>query len=121
MMRPRMWRFSVVALVLAACRSTTTSFDYPDDLTHPNYVKRSMAVQRFGELQDSSQLPDAFRLLLDEEAHIRAMAYETIRALSPDGEDFGYRPYLSEAVRVGIVTRWEAWWRKTRTGEAADG
>ncbi len=121
MMRPRMWRFLVLALALAACRSATTSFEYPDDLTHPNYVKRSMAVQRFGELKDGSQLPDAFRLLLDEEAHIRAMAYETIRELSPGGEDFGYRPYLSEPVRIGIVTRWEAWWRKTQAGEAADG
>ena len=121
MMLPRMWRFSIVALALAACLPKTTSFDYPDDLTHPNYVKRSMAVQRFGELQDRSQLPDAYQLLLDDDAHIRAMAYETIRGLSTDGEDFGYRPYLSEAVRVGIVLRWEAWWRKTRTGKAADG
>jgi hypothetical protein len=121
MMRPRMWRFLVVALALAACKATTTSVDYPDDLTHPNYVKRSMAVQRFGVLKDRSQLPGAFQLLLDEEAHIRAMAYETIRELSPGGEDFGYRPYLAPAVRIGIVQRWEAWWRKTQTGEAADG
>lgn len=121
MMRPRMWRLLVVAIALAACRSATTSFDYPDDLTHPNYVKRSMAVQRFGELKDRSQLPDAFQLLLDDEAHIRAMAYEAIRALSPDGEDFGYRPYLSPAVRIGIVARWEAWWRKSQMEEAADG
>ena len=121
MMRPRMWRLSLVALALAGCRSTTTSFDYPDDLTHPNYVKRSQAVQRFGELKDRSQLPDAFRLLLDQEAHIRGMAYETIRALSPDGEDFGYRPYLAPDVRIGIVARWEAWWSKSQAGEVADG
>jgi hypothetical protein len=121
MMRPRMWRLLVLWLALAGCRSVGTSFEYPDDLTHPNYVKRSMAVRQFGELKDRSQLPDAFRLLLDEESHIRAMAYETIRELSPDGEDFGYRPYLSEDVRIGIVTRWEAWWRKTQAGEAADG
>ena len=121
MMRPRMWRFCVVAMALAACRSATTSVDYPDDLTHPNYVKRSMAVQQFALRKDRSQLPGAFQLLLDEESHIRAMAYETIRALSPDGEDFGYRPYLSPDVRIGIVQRWEAWWRKAQTGEAADG
>ena len=29
----------------------------------------------------------------------------------PDGEDFGYRPYLSPEVRAGIAARWEAWWR----------
>jgi len=121
MMRPPMWRFLAVALALVACRSTTTTFDYPDDLTHPNYVKRSRAVQRFAELRDRTQLPDAFQLLLDEEAHIRAMAYETILALSPEGEDFGYRPYLAPAVRVGIVVRWEAWWRKSQAGEVADG
>ncbi|MHC4549050.1 MAG: hypothetical protein ACYTEZ_09740 [Planctomycetota bacterium] len=107
--------------VLAACRAVSTSFEYPGDLRHPSYVKRSMAVRRFAELEDRTQLPDAFRLLLDEEAHIRAVAYETIRALSPDGEDFGYRPWLPEDVRIGIVMRWEAWWRKSQAGEAAGG
>jgi hypothetical protein len=96
-------------LVLGAC-GVTTSFRYPEDLNHPNYVKRSKAVREFAALKDESRLPGAFDLLMDQEAHIRALAHEAIRAMMPDGEDFGYRPYLSESTRAGIVARWEAWW-----------
>lgn len=124
MMRPPM---HVPVLLLAglplivACRAVTTSVDYPADLSHPNYVKRTKATQRFAQLRDESQLPRAFDLLMDPESHIRALAYATIRDLTPGGEDFGYRPYLPEEVRAGIVVRWEAAWRATRAEGVVDG
>jgi len=115
-----MVRFAAsLVLLCAACRSVSTDFRYPEDLYHPNYVKRSKAVRRFAVLKDVSALPRAFSLLLDGEAHIRAVAHETIRGMMVDGEDFGYRPYLSEEVRIGIVARWEAWWVQSQ-GEDRD-
>lgn len=107
-------------LALGTCKATSTSFDYPDDLTHPNYVKRSLAAQRFAELRDEEQLPRAFGLLLDEEAHIRLLADRTLRAMMPDAPEFGYRPYLAEADRIRTAGDWEAWWRSSR-GEADGG
>jgi len=101
-----------------------TSYRYPDDLFHPDYVKRSKAVAEFAEREDRSQLPEAFRLLLDDDANIRLVAYEAIRGMSDGAEDFGYRPYLPPEIRYGIVTRWRAWWEKSGTeppAEASDG
>jgi hypothetical protein len=104
----------------AGCRGVETHAEYPEDLHHPDYVKRSKAVATFAERKDKEQLPDAFRLLLDDDAQIRLVAYGAIRDLSPGGEDFGYRPYLPREVRFGIVTRWQAWWsRNGGTGIAA--
>ena len=103
-------------LLLTACRGVTTDYRYPDDLTHPNYVKRTKAVRAFADQADRTQLPDAFRLLLDEEAHIRSLAHDAIKGLSQGGEDFGYRAYLPESVRIGIVERWEAWWVAQEAG-----
>jgi hypothetical protein len=97
---------------MAGCRGVETRAEYPEDLYHPDYVKRSKAVATFAERKDREQMPEAFRLLLDEDAQIRLVAYGTIRELSPGGEDFGYRPYLPSDVRFGIVTRWQAWWSK---------
>ena len=105
--------FRVAGLFFAAaggCFSTETHARYPQDLYHPDYVKRSRAVAAFAEQKDRSQLPDAFQLLLDDDANIRLVAYDAIRQMSPGGEDFGYRPYLSPDVRFGIVTRWQTWW-----------
>jgi hypothetical protein len=107
--------------LIVACRSVTTTVDYPADLSHPNYVKRTKAVQRFARQRDASQLPDAFALLMDPESHIRAMAHATLRDLTPGGQDFGYRAYLPEEVRAGIAARWESAWRASRAGEAGDG
>jgi hypothetical protein len=126
MMRPPMrviaWILAAGALSVACTRKTTTTFVYPDDLTHPSYVKRTKAVREFAARKDASRLPDAFSLLLDREAHIRSMAYDAIRSMSPEGRDFGYRPYLSADVRAGIVERWEAWWVAQEAGrESADG
>lgn len=104
-----------MALLLAAaagCRAVETQVDYPKDLYHPDYVKRSKAVAEFAEQRDRSQLPEAFQLLLDDDANIRLVAYAAIRDLSPGAEDFGYRPYLPQDVRYGIVVRWQAWWVK---------
>jgi len=115
---------AALAALLSACRSVETSYDYPGDLFHPDYVKRSKAVAEFAERGDRSQLPEAFRLLLDEDANIRLVAYEAIRGMSPGAEDFGYRPYLPRDVRFGIVTRWRAWWEKSGgepPGEASGG
>ncbi|MHC5012816.1 MAG: hypothetical protein ACYTG6_18040 [Planctomycetota bacterium] len=106
-------------LVLGAC-SATTSYRYPQDLNNPNYVKRSKAVREFVAKKDESRLPRAFELLMDDEAHIRALAHEAIRDMMPNGEDFGYRPYLSESVRAGIVARWQAWWLAGATAGAKD-
>ena len=94
------------------CRAVETHADYPADLYHPDYVKRSKAVAEFAGQRDRKQLPKAFQLLLDDDANIRLVAYLTIRDLSPGAEDFGYRPYLSQDVRFGIVTRWQVWWVK---------
>jgi hypothetical protein len=115
-------RFPLVLALFAAagCRGVETHAEYPEDLYHPDYVKRSKAVATFAERKDRSQLPDAFRLLLDEDAQIRLVAYGTIRQLSPGGEDFGYRPYLPPDVRFGIVTRWQAWWEKGGDVPAAE-
>lgn len=123
MMRRKMpWLrcFLPAALLLASCRSVTTPFTYPDDLTNPNYVKRTMAAREFAARKDKSQLPAAFRLLMDREAQIRVLAHETIRDLTPGGRDFGYRPYLDEATRARIVGDWKAWWLENR-GEATSG
>jgi hypothetical protein len=103
-------------LLSAGCRGVETHADYPADLYHPDYVRRSKAVALFAEKKDRSQLPQAFMLLLDDDAQIRLVAHETIRDLSPGGEDFGYEPYLPRDVRYGIVVRWQAWWEK---GEGA--
>ena len=125
MMRPSMRVFALIlvagALSVACARKTTTSYAYPADLMHPNYVKRTKAVREFAARRDESQMPDAFALLLDREAHIRSIAYEAIRSMSPEGRDFGYRPYLAADVRAGIVERWESWWVAQSAGESADG
>jgi hypothetical protein len=106
-------RRGLLALLLwAGCRAVETHAEYPQDLYHPDYVKRSKAVAEFAEQRDRSQLPQAFELLLDDDAHIRLMAYTAIRDMSPGAEDFGYRPYLPQDVRYGIVVRWQAWWVK---------
>jgi hypothetical protein len=104
--------FLLAVLAAAGCRAVETHAEYPEDLYHPDYVKRSKAVAMFAERKDREQLPDAFRLLLDDDAQIRLVAYGAIRDLSPGGEDFGYRPYLPRDVRFGIVTRWQAWWSR---------
>lgn len=100
-------------LALGGCRAVETHATYPEDLHHPDYVKRSKAVAIFADKKDREQLPGAFELLLDDDGQIRLMAYGVIRELSPGGEDFGYRPYLPPDVRFGIVVRWQAWWEKT--------
>ena len=45
-----------------------------------------------------------------------SFAHATLRSMMPENEDFGYRPYLPEAERYSIATRWEAWWVKSREG-----
>jgi len=117
---PLLCAFLPALLAIGGCRAVETHATYPEDLYHPDYVKRSKAVAIFAEKKDRSQLPEAFELLLDDDGQIRLMAYGTIRDLSPGGEDFGYRPYLPRDVRFGIVVRWQAWWTKTLgTGIAA--
>jgi hypothetical protein len=112
---------ALAVLFVSGCVSVETHADYPKDLHHPDYVRRSKAVAEFAEKGDRSQLPDAFRLLLDDEGSIRLVAYLTIRDLSPGAEDFGYRPYLPPDVRFGIVTRWQAWWvRSNAQGGASE-
>jgi hypothetical protein len=101
-------------LALTGCHAATTQADYPDDLYSHNYVLRTQAVLEFADRRDESQLPDAFDLLLDPEGQIRALAWTTIRSLTPGERDFGYRPYLGEDVRFGIVVRWRAWWIASR-------
>lgn len=108
----------LLLFALAGCRAVETDVDYPSDLYHPNYVKRAKAVATFAQRKDRKQLPDAFRLLLDDDANIRLVAYETIRTLSPGDEDFGYRPYLPRDVRFGIVMRWQTWWERSAAGGA---
>lgn len=112
-------RLILAALALSGCRAVETEAEYPEDLYHPDYVKRSKAVAMFAGRKDREQLPDAFRLLLDEDAQIRLVAYGAIKDLSPGGEDFGYRPYLPRELRYGIVARWQAWWEKNGTGVVA--
>jgi len=105
-----------------ACRGVTTAYLYPDDLTHPDYIKRTKAVREFAARRDRSRLPAAFDLLLDDEGQIRAIAHETLRAMTPGGKDFGYRPYLPPETRRAIVARWKAWWiQQARTGEVEGG
>jgi hypothetical protein len=99
----------LAASCLCACRAVETSYRYPDDLDHPDYVKRAKAVDEFVSRGDAARLPHAFHLLRDPDPGIRAQAWLAIRDLS-GGEDFGYRPYLSAGVRAGIVARWRAWW-----------
>lgn len=112
--RSPLLRKTLLGLLLAAggCRAVETHAQYPQDLYHPDYVKRSKAVAEFAEQRDRSQLPDAFQLLLDDDGNIRLVAYSAIREMSPGAEDFGYRPYLPADVRYGIVVRWQAWWVK---------
>ena len=100
----------LVLLGIAGCLTVETKYSYPEDLSHPDYVKRSKAVNQFASTKDRSRLPDAFTLLMDPEAHIRAVAHETIRDLTPEKRDFGYAAYLSEEVRASIVARWRKWW-----------
>lgn len=107
-------------LAAAGCRAVETHAEYPADLYHPDYVKRSKAVAEFARQQDRSQLPEAFQLLLDDDANIRLVAYSAIREMSPGGEDFGYRPYLPGDVQYGIVVRWQAWWVKSTSAPAGE-
>ena len=117
MMRPRMFRFLILlVLTAAACRSATTSYDYPEDLLNPNYVKRSLAVREFAETKDESQLPQAFHLLLDDESHIRAMAWSAIREMVPESGDLGYSPILDENDRLLVVARMKAAWENSHGG-----
>jgi hypothetical protein len=110
------WAFVCILIAIAGgCFTTETKARYPEDLYHPDYVKRTKAVAEFAEQRDKSQMPDAFQLLLDDDANIRLVAYHAIREMSPGGEDFGYRPYLPQDVRFGIVQRWQTWW--VRNGE----
>jgi len=109
---PRKGLLWLLLVAAAGCRAVETEIDYPKDLYHPDYVKRSKAVAEFAGQRDRSRLPEAFQLLLDDDANIRLVAYATIRDLSPGAEDFGYRPYLPQEVRYGIVVRWQAWWVK---------
>jgi len=104
---------------IGGCRSVETHATYPEDLYHPDYVKRSKAVAIFAQKKDRGQLPEAFELLLDDDGQIRLVAYGAIRELSPGGEDFGYRPYLPRDVRFGIVVRWQSWWTKADGSGAA--
>ncbi|MFQ5844875.1 MAG: hypothetical protein ACE5JG_07795 [Planctomycetota bacterium] len=104
----RIGRLVLLVSLAGACRGVETSYDYPEDLFHPNYIKRSKAVREFARRRDTERLPDAFDLLLDREAHIRALAWDTIRRIT--GKDFEYRPYLDERTRAGIVARWRADW-----------
>lgn len=115
----RVVRFLLPVLACAAaCRSVETPYRYPDDLDSPSYVKRAKALGEFAVLRDEKEVGRAFRLLRDEDAGIRNVAWLTLRDLMPGDEDFGYRPYLPGDVRGGIAKRWEAWWRKG--GPAAD-
>ena len=116
----RIARSWILLLALTGCISATTQADYPEDLYSPNYVLRTQAALEFAGRRDESQLPDAFDLLLDSEGQIRALAWTTIRSLTPGERDFGYRPYLDEDVRWGIVARWRASWIAGREDDAAD-
>ncbi len=109
----------LAALLLAGCRGVETSYRYPDDLWHPNYVKRTKAAREFASRADQAQLPRAFELLLDREDHIRDLAYHTLRALSAGGRDFGYKPWMAEPIRAGIVARWRAWWEAGQPADAS--
>ncbi len=107
----------ILAAILVGCAGTTTAYSYPDDLMHPNYVKRSRAVREFAERGDEARLPGAFRLLMDDQAHIRAIAADVLRELTPGGRDFGYRAHLPLRDRAGITARWRAFWLAARGGE----
>ena len=121
MMRGPMGKWTAVIVLLAACRAVTTSYSYPGDLSHPNYVKRTKALRHFAESNDRTHLGEAFPLLLDEESHIRMVAYRAIKGMMPGGRDFGYHPTLEVHDRIRLAQEWEAWWRTTRTSEGADG
>jgi len=108
-------------LIFAACRAVETPYEYPDDLDHPNYVKRAMAVRDFAARRDEERLPEAFRLLHDDDAGIRNLAWQTLKSMMPEERDFGYRPFDPRDVREGAATRWEAWWRKAEGGKADRG
>ncbi len=113
----------VVAAGMASCRGVVTGYRYPDDLTHPNYVKRSQAAREFAATADRAQLPRAFTLLNDPEAHIRAIIHRGIRALMPGGTDFGFDASLPEQDRARIAASWRAWWESgagaVQAGDAA--
>jgi len=120
----RLVRVLLPALAFAsACRSVETPYRYPEDMDNPSYVKRAKALGEFAAMHDEKEVGRAFRLLRDEDAGIRNVAWLTLRDLMPEHEDFGYRPYLPDDVRAGIARRWEAWWRKggAAEGEAAVG
>lgn len=125
MMRARMCRLAagltLVLLLIPACRGVSTSYRYPQDLSHPDYVKRSKALRHFAQERDADRLPQAFPLLTDEDANIRMLAHRSIASLMPGGEDFGYRPYLPAAQRIRLAAQWQAWWEKGGAREAEGG
>jgi hypothetical protein len=110
----------VLFACLAACR-TQTKYDYPEDLSSSNYLKRTYAAQEFAQRKDVSSASQAFVLLTDEHITLRSLAHETLRELSA-GEDFGYRSDLSELDRRRVALRWQSWWeRSDREGEPERG
>ena len=51
MIAPNVLRVGAIATLvclLPACGSTTTSYEYPDDLTSPNYIERTTTRRRPG-------------------------------------------------------------------------
>ncbi|NJN14273.1 MAG: hypothetical protein HC813_01035 [Planctomycetes bacterium] len=104
-------------LTLASCRGVTTSYRYPEDLRHPNYMKRSHAVRQFVREQDRGQIAEAFHLLNDAEGHIRALACGALREMVGGEQEFGYQPFLPEADRVRISAAWRAWWETSSEGD----
>ena len=105
-------RFALIAsaLALAAC-AVETKYVYPDDLGSANYMRRTQAAQEFVERGDSAEAERAFALLDDERVSLRAMMHVALRDLS-EGEDFGYRPGLSEQDRVRVARRWQGWFQE---------
>ena len=114
-MRPIMARRLLPACLLVvsgSCVGATTGLDYPRDLGSPNPVRRTRAAREFAIRRDRERALQAFCLLRDTEGQVRLLVYDALKEMSPEGEDFGYRPYLEPDVRTGTAARWEAWWRQ---------
>lgn len=76
-------------------------------ITDESPLVRGAAAQALRGILDREAGADLVRLLADEDAYVREVALNELKALA--GKDFGFDPRAPEAERKEAARRWEAW------------